>query len=265
MGNEELNRDEKAIADMLGTLPRVGVPGDFDFRVKARIAQGVPAVSGRSWLMSISRFAVPVVLLLVVGGYFGYRSMDASTHEVNVANEAKPASIAPIVETAVNTASVEPSKEVIAELAPVKPKEVDPAVNSAVPNSIVPVSNSANIRGGSIERGLGTSRSVYPRGTDPNAKPPVMPKEFNQPGIVSAKDVLDLLGVEVVYSENGWRVAKVVENSTAQRAGLKTGDVVEAINDQPVGEKTTFKGRLTTKSMRVKRDDKSVEVDLQKP
>ncbi len=265
MGNEELNRDEKAVVDMLGALPRVTAPSDFDFRVKARIADGTSSVSGRSWLLSMSRFAVPVLLLLVVGVYFGFRSMVSPEREVNVANEANPAVVAPVVPTAVDTFTSVPSKELTAELAPVKTKEVDPKLTTAVSNSIIPISNSSISGGGSVERGLGTSRTIYPRGIDPNAKAPVMPKEFDQVGKVFAKDVLNLLGVDVVYSATGWKVASVADNSAAQRAGVRAGDVVEAINDQPVGEKTNFKGSFTTKNMRVKREDKIVDLDLQKP
>lgn len=67
----------------------------------------------------------------------------------------------------------------------------------------------------------------------------------------------------MVYSGNGWRIAAVKE-TTAQKAGLKIGDVIEAINDQPIGERTSFKGQFSGKSIRLKREGATVMIDLSK-
>lgn len=265
MVNEELNRDEKAIADILGGLPRVTAPNDFDFRVKARITQGVPASSRWSWVVATSRFSVPLVLLLLVGGYVGFTFLDTSAVDLRSANEIRPSGAFQIPETVSTPEPFQQTKELRADNDPIKPKEIDPKVTTVASNAAVPAPLGVNNGGGSLERGLGTSRPIYPRGVDPNAKTPVVPKEFTQPGKVTAKDVMNLLGLDVVYSESGWKVESVKENSTAQRAGLKSGDVVEAINEQPMNEKTSFNGRFTSKSMRLKRDGMSVDIDLQKP
>ncbi len=265
MVNEELNRDERAIADMLGALPKVAATNDFDFRVKARIAEGRPARSGFSRLVRSLRFAVPLVLLLVVGGYVGFRSLGTSTGDVNMVGEMRSANATPVAELVTTPDLRQPAKEVRSEADAVKPKESAPQIASIASDPVIspPVAN--NSRGGSLDGGLATSRPIYPRGVDPNAKTPVIPKEFDQPGKVLAKDVMNLLGLDVVYTESGWKVESVKQNSAAQRAGLKSGDLVEAINALPVNDKTSFNGRFTTKSVRVKREDKNVEFNLQKP
>lgn len=263
MVNEELNRDEKAIADMLGGLPRLKVPNDFDFRVKARIAEGRPAANGFSRLVLSLRFAIPLILLLAVGGYLAFRSFGASVADVSIAGEMRSSNN--VAETVSTPDLRQPAKDVRAEIEPVKPKDTAPQVASVISDPVIAFPIAVNRGGGSVERGLGTTRPIYPRGVDPNAKTPVVPKEFDQLGNVTAKDLMNLLGLDVIYSESSWKVESVRENSTAQRAGLKSGDVVEAINERPISEKTTFKGRFTSKSMRLIRDGKSVDIDLQNP
>jgi len=65
MGNEEqkFNEDE-SVSKLLGGLKRVDAPNDFDFRVRARIAEGKPEDTTVSWRLAV-RYAVPLVLLLL--------------------------------------------------------------------------------------------------------------------------------------------------------------------------------------------------------
>ena len=63
------------VSQLLGSLKRVEAPGDFDFRVKARIAAGRPVDRNKSWLPAVARFAVPLGLLLLIGGFFGYNAL----------------------------------------------------------------------------------------------------------------------------------------------------------------------------------------------
>lgn len=87
MVNESENKDTDAVAGLLGSLPRVEAPNDFDFRVKARIAAGQPAKI--AWFPSVARVAVPLGLVLSVGGYFGYRSNYYQAAATDVATVAK--------------------------------------------------------------------------------------------------------------------------------------------------------------------------------
>jgi len=70
--NTEIFADagEEKIAGLLGNLPSVNAPSDFDFRVRARIANGSPKLRP-SWTYRLAQVAVPAVLLVGVGGYFG--------------------------------------------------------------------------------------------------------------------------------------------------------------------------------------------------
>ena len=62
--------DEAQISGLLASLKRVEAPGDFGFRVRARIASAKPASGRGSWLPASVAVAAPLGLVLAVGGYF---------------------------------------------------------------------------------------------------------------------------------------------------------------------------------------------------
>src|SRR5882757_9958101 len=75
MENEEQKiYEDEPVSKLLGGLKRVEAPNDFDFRVKARIAAGKPADRSASWLPASVRYAVPLVLLVLVGGYIAFNA-----------------------------------------------------------------------------------------------------------------------------------------------------------------------------------------------
>jgi hypothetical protein len=88
--------------------------------------------------------------------------------------------------------------------------------------------------------------------------------DFQDPSGISVKDTLETLGVDAAYSNLSWEVRGVKQNSTAERSGLKTGDVIEAIDNQNLTENTTFRDKFGGKTVRVRRDGKSVQVDLRR-
>ncbi len=272
MVNESENKETQAVAGLLGTLPRVEPPNDFDFRVRARIAAGRPTRA--VWFPAAARVAVPLGLVLSVGGYFGYRAVyqPASSNVAAVANTQTNAVIIPSNAVEISTSNaVAPTStdEVSAEKMVVKPPVVDDKMLAASNTNITkPVVSGGVLRddrsGGSFDESIKESRTVFPRGLNPHSRVVVKPKDFDRPGSITAKDVLTQFGAEVVYSDGAWRVAAVKDKSAAQSAGLKSGDVVEAINDQTLGEKTAFKGQFSGKSLRFKRDGATVTIDLSK-
>ena len=275
MINESENKDDMAVTGLLGSLPHVEAPNDFNFRVKARIAAGQPA--RLSWFPNAVRVAVPLGLALSVGGYFGYRAMyqdvapqtptvaAARTEVPLVASEspeilASNATVGPVTAGPNDKMTVKPStgdEKMVAGSKTGTDVGIDPLTNERRKN--------VGPRGGSFDIGQGESKRVYPRGVDPRRRLLVKPREFEHPGSISVKDLITQLGVEAVYSESGWRVMSVTSDSIAEKAGLKSGDVVEAINDHPLNEKTSFKGQFSGKSMRLKRDGAAIVVDLKKP
>ena len=252
--NEQDN--EIAVSNLLGSLPHVSPPGDFDVRVRARIASGKLASQGWSWRPMFAG-AMSLSLLLAVGGYFAFRTAEPE-RQVAVNVPQTVANTVP-VEFQANTTAVNPSIAVGQDKMILKAPAPD--------NRMVAQARPSNNKqaSGSIDSAVTESVPKYPRGLGPSTRNGVRPKEFEASVQMTAKSILDQLGVDAEYTTSGWKVSGVKANSAAERVGLKAGDVVETINDRAVTEKTTFKGNFSGKNMRVTREGKKVDVDLSKP
>jgi S1-C subfamily serine protease len=71
---------------------------------------------------------------------------------------------------------------------------------------------------------------------------------------VSAREVLQLIGLDAEFRNDGWHVNKVAENSLAGRSGVRDGDVIEAIDDVKVIGNTTFDSGFNGKNLTVLRN-----------
>lgn len=275
MVNGSEKKDEIAVAGLLESLPRVEAPGDFDLRVRARIAAGRPKRT--PWFPAAVRVAVPLGLVLSVGGYVGYRAVyqPVSTNsDVGLSKTSDTGLVPPAtIEVAVSNNSLPDTSgdggngKPTVKLPPNDDKTLTSAKTNMDPKSDTsgnerrPVGNP---RGGSFDAAVKESKTIYPRGINPNSRISVRSKDLDRLGVISAKDVITQFGVEVIYAGSELKVISVKENSPAQHAGLKSGDIVEAINDQPIRENTMFRGRFSGKSIRLKRDGATVTIDLSK-
>ncbi|MEO6654475.1 MAG: PDZ domain-containing protein, partial [Pyrinomonadaceae bacterium] len=88
------------------------------------------------------------------------------------------------------------------------------------------------------------------------------PKGFDRDVQIPAKDILTLIGVNAEFAGAEWKAGSVVRDSIAERSGIKKGDVIDAVNDQSLTEKTLFGNRFNIKILRVRRDGKSVLISL---
>ena len=242
------DKGEEQISALLGSLKRVQAPGNFDLGVRGRIAAGRP-VEKRAFRISVlAGYAIPLALTLLIGGYFGFNSY-YSPGDINVPAiaETSPSIIAPQLPPVNAIAATSQNSPHVAETAA---KKSDSAVH-IFERSIKkgPASRDKNVGGGSLDQASRIGPRIIQRVTDHTAQVPV-------------KDALSLMGIRGVYVESGWRVESAGPNSVAERSGIKSGDVIEAINDQAMTEKTSFKGKFSGKSVRVRRDGKSVDIIL---
>lgn len=254
MVNEDHNLLEEKVGKLLGTLKRVAAPGDFDFRVRALIAKGKPAVSG-SWLPASVRFAVPLALALLVGGYFALNSLYSSDGSV-VAEIAQPVSSftetrPPAVETSSRgdgiplTEAREPDDLIVA-----KAPSTDEKVPVITPEKrlAAPVVKREQPGGGSFDEASRMSRTILTRG----------PRDVRMP----ARNVLMFIGVAARFTGGVWRVESVTPNNVGGRSGVMAGDVIEAVNGQALTETRSFENNFSGKSLTVRRDGKSIQIEL---
>ncbi|MBL8185263.1 MAG: PDZ domain-containing protein, partial [Blastocatellia bacterium] len=61
---------------------------------------------------------------------------------------------------------------------------------------------------------------------------------------------------------SGVSVRSVRKNGIADRTGIRSGDSIEAIDDRPVNESTTFEDGSTLKTIRILRDGRQIVLPI---
>jgi hypothetical protein len=248
---EILSGDDEKIRRMLGDLNRVDAPKDFDFRLKARIAAS-SAADFRPRSFPALRIAAPLALALAVLAFFllsGIYSVDNnSVPQIAGGDVPMP-----------NVNKDKPGEFVAGNLQPEgpeqnsdeanKPKNLELAANIDKPKKDAP--QAENNGGGSRDTTV----------TEPNV---VLPGGFGSKNSIAVKEVLEMLGIEASLSGKKWKVKAIRQNSTAERAGVKNGDIVEAINGVKLPEQTiTLNGVFNGKTLTVLRGGAKLEINLQ--
>ena len=250
--------DDDPICHLLYGLKRVDAPGDFEFRVKAGIAER-RANSGRySWLPSGLKIAVPAALLLTVGGYVGIGSLYDPAGGQATVSQALPVEAAPAGEIpAAIQRPVEPdlainANQFVALNASPKPTE---AVNRLAANALekrIPSRTMTN-GSGSYDEAIRESQLIPLVKTNPNGNTP-------NAGKVSVSGVFQTMGISATASTAGWIVGSV--SGRAQQAGVRPGDVIEAVNGQPLGSGTSFNSPFRASTLRIRRNGKAIQISL---
>lgn len=255
MIGQEIKNDETKLTELLGSLPRVDAPNDFDFRVKARIASGVKSRGFR--LVPAIGLAAPAIAAVGIGAYWFMQPAQTSTNAGPqiVASESIPA--VPTVAPALVPEQTVSKPEVAAASAPAEKQ-----------NGISTTAARRNPResvGGSVDSAASAVRPVLPHGIPERPAFTRKPADMQSLVAIPARDVLISLGTDVEFVEGHYRVSNIRSSSVAEQAGLRTGDVIESINDKKVEKDTAFKGVFSSRSVRVRRDGKSVEIKLERP
>lgn len=262
---EIIGFEDEAMSKLLGSLKRVETPGDFDFSVRARIAAARPSRSSGTWLPASIRLALPLGLMLLVGGYFALNSL-YSPEDINLPAiaDGQPAVAAPAV-IPPQIESVPPAaNEFIAYRGEIESATPAAKIGVNVSERRVPVRETNETPGGgSIDFSLGVPRQkIYPKGLDPNVRATSSSKNVEQNPPVSAKDILNSIGIDAAFNGSGWHVRSVSANNIAQRSGVKAGDLIEAMNDQTLDANTAFGGVFSGRSLRLRRDGASLTIVL---
>lgn len=279
--NESFSGDDEKIRLALGGLKRVEAPKDFDFRLKARIAKSSPA-GFKPRFFPVLRYVLPLLLVLIFSTAFVFNNLYfhraenvPAIAENNFSGELEKENLtiqtAPISETAVangselfnNAASAPDLKNTPlsrTEKTVAAPRFV--SVKSVKKSKVQPVKNSVEETGGSRLSALSTVRQIItPPGINPDKKIDRQP-DFDSGKSLTAKEVLSQLGAEAVFSNEGWKILSVRQNSPAQRSGIKTGDAVEALDGEKLTEKPLSGKKIEGKILTVRRGSDKMEILL---
>lgn len=245
--NKEVNKNEERdeIGETLRGLKRVEAPANFDFGLKAKIANGKPAEKGG--ISRFVRYAVPVALVLIVGAFLVLDSL-------YFVGERDVADIPPVAET--KTAPphvVKPQPQgdfteptVIAVNSDVKPVISKPKIAETKPRKA-----SNETQGGSYVAAQRLQEPIYPKGLNPNGQ-----------SEIDVRGVFEFLGVDAAFDGKKWTVNAIKEKSIAERSGVKSGDQLDAINGQAITETGKFKTPFSAKNLTVIRDGKPVSISF---
>ena len=199
---ERLTDGEKRVADLLNSLPRVAAPGDFDMRVRARIAQGRPE-DRRSWIPRFAGVAVPAALAVAIGGYFAF-APSAPQAPVPVAEAVpveRPVENAPIVASS-EPAPAATGTQTVAQREVTRPTVSEPEKKDDKKVALAP---KPTVEGGSYEQARKESKVI----TAPNHRQNVL-----------ARARVRTSGDTVTFAPAS--------------SGLKVGDVIVGVNGTTV-------------------------------
>lgn len=250
------------VAAMLGSLARVEAPGDFNAHVRARIAKGRPATARTSWFPAFARIAAPALVLMAVGGYFGYNALyqqgNVNVPEVADAQQTVPAPDSDSLTT--------PGQNEVGDRIVVQPTDQmtrdNIAVGVNVDSRLSPDKKPTNTKLGanrSVDRPGGGSVDLALRETN-SVSPTVNSNPIIPATTLSVREVFSAMGIRASHSGAGWRVSSA--SGRAAAAGLKTGDIIESVNGQAVGANTVFDANFAGRSLRVNRDGASIQISL---
>ena len=258
---EELDADDAKIAQMLAGLKRVDAPANFEFLLKARIANTAKPSGGLGFIPSFVRYAAPLALIAAVSSLF-YLNSSNDTAPVQTAGVAPQVSaVSEIKNTAV--APADTSTAAMVET----PRPVIAANHTKVPAPTRPVDvkvqRSTGEQDRSKVRAVTQPRIILPRGITPGALPDgVQTPPVNNKVDMTASGVFPILGIDALY-EDGWKVRAVKVKGVADLAGVKAGDILEAIDENQLSKDAVFKSGFNGKVIKVRRDGKVLELTLQ--
>ena len=237
------DHNEKQVSRLLGKLQAAEAPENFEAMVRSRIAERRPVDGGgRSVFWLVLKFAAPMVLLVVLG-IFLVQIDDGSLN-----GELIPSVDAPGVVSA-NLSSQETPSRITA----VNAVRQSPPLNQS----------SRQLQTGSPSQDIALSpddSTLFPPGVDPRKA--TRTDERPSSGRISPVTILSFIGVTSACTPTSCQVGALQTGGLAERSGVRVGDVIEAIDERPIGSNHTVSGEMSVGSLRVKRDGKRLTITL---
>ena len=244
---------------LIDDLKPVAAPSDFDFHVKARIAQAKPSDFQSPRFLPILRYVLPLSIVVLLLSLFAFSSMYFSGTESSPLTAQSVTTAPPTPPTsAINSFSADQTTAGYSE--PEAANRVEPTARENSPvsrrniqlaSARIPViqttraGNSRSVAGGrrvrrqektdDLDSGGGSRVSALtkqeprlPVGFNANANTAAAPK-IDAPQQIDEAQTLAFFGIETT-TQNGIRtVSAVVKDSLAERSGVKIGDVIESL------------------------------------
>lgn len=278
---EILTADDKKLHQLLGGLKKVNAPKNFDFQLKARIANAKPQNLTRPYFLPFLRYALPMSVVVLLAGFVFFNlslstgNQDAPKIADNfqpIQNETAPPEtvVKPPIEdplmASTNANKNSADKRDVPELinTPKKPTQDKLkyiAVKNPSRNRTEKVENdSRNNGGGSRDITSRDAPPLFERNNNANSTNTKSPSISQHK--LSLREVLLGIGIEADYAEKSWKIISVEENSVAMRAKLKVGDLIVEIDGKKLSSDTAFLKNFNGRIFYILRDGKQMIIDL---
>ena len=265
LGCQKTSRLQSGLWRVIGEFKQVDAPQDFNFRVKARIANAKPK-NNHSPLFPILRYVLPfsaIVLILTFVVFNEIYSLSdktappiaesdnkllkqkedsaSPTNSLTARQTVEDSRFLEVAQPAINNQVAQPFKTK-------KKSETyeDKNQYAAVKNVKKPQIKTAldNEKGfdGSHDNASSASRNLTPKGLNPTKTVEPLPNAGSA-NPVTVEQILSELGIEIALENGRRQVKKIKSNSVAERSAVKVGDLIEAIDgvkltSEPVRSKT---------------------------
>ena len=281
---EILSGDDAKVRELLGDLRRIEAPNNFDFRVRARIAQSSSA-DFRPRFSPVLRYVLPlaVVSLMSAGLVFNsfYNGDSAGSSVVATANlSPKPIGENQSIQTnapennpaysatsASEKTGAPPAPAIASKNKTAPPSEIVRRTDieksvAKVDTKFLPKNASSTDDGGVRSSALTPpKRVITPPGISLD-KTVGNADDFVKTKSLTAREILRQIGIEAGYENETWKVLSVEENSPAKRSDVKIGDAVEAIDGEKLTDKPLPTKTIEGKKITVRRGAQRIEIPL---
>ncbi len=261
---------------MIDGLKRVDAPNDFDFRVKAKIANAKPSDFQTPGFLPALRYVLPLFLIVSVFGLLIFNtSLYHSGDNAAVADavlpptsEQEPAPLNSFANNQIAAADAlretPPANNTNASVEPIGNSQQKPFVAVKLPPKPRTDAPKKNVKDDFVGvRDLAVSRPAekFPIGLDPNQPVATLPNDKDSNSI-GGEEVLRFLGIEAVRESGKLKVITVQENSSAERSDVRVGDVIEAIDGIKLSAEPPRAKRIEVKNLTVMRGAARIEIAL---
>lgn len=269
---EILPADEQKVCDLIGKLDRVECPKNFDFRLKARIASAdkrefQPSVwQTLRYVLPAAACVLVVAFVMVRGGMFSATNQTGSI----IATAPNP-NVQTFDEQSNGTQifTVSNSSEPVIAAAPNRNPQSNSILsrnvslsNSSESKTTFPKLSREDDRMPSKDFSVGQNRKpIYPLAINP--EPLKVENDENQKErFVSTRATFDMFGITTEFVSGRLRVKNIVENTMADKAGIRVGDFIEAVDDMKITRSEMMLKSNDVRKITVLRDGKIVVINL---
>jgi hypothetical protein len=239
------DQKEETISRLLGSLPTAEAPENFEAMVRSQIADRRPAESsGRPVLWLALKFALPMLLLVFLGAFLIVS--DDSSLDTGM--------VPPVDSSSVPSMDLDekvPSNDVAVNSRNESGRPQPVNRNAEVPKTTPP----SEVKALSQDDTTRFPPGVDPRNATKTNKRP-------SPGRISPISILSFIGITSACSPVSCQVRALQAGGLADRAGVRVGDVVEAIDQRPIDSTHLFSGEVAVRTLRIRRDGKQLTISL---